>query len=408
MNGDVSTAFAPFVPLTGSQEGGWDLSQSDSQTTSDQTTSTAAPTTLATREATAAPTALDQTQQTTSGVYTPSRPDYVQYNANAGFGVNDLTNLFKTVYSGARDAEAKAEHTNAYDTEPVHQYAPAPAASSVATTTTGRVAGDTATPPGDTVSDGYNKLNGYATTFGLSENTVLNSDGTVDTKYWDKGDNGWGAFGYNTRDPKLVGASLPVDVLKNSIGDYTKDLSIWRQIKNGDYKAAVTTADGKTRVMKIVDSGPANWTGNLVDLTWGAQNDLGLHGKDLVDVQLVGPDGSTVPIKGFHPSTLAKKAQPAVAVEPPQREAESEEPTEKPKETITKEEIPKKEEPKKPTESPKKVTSAITNIPGGGNLPPEQQQRFNKAIQQIQVNPDLSELEKQKAINDLYASLPGK
>lgn len=296
MDGELSLAVDP-TQATSNQGGGWDLSQQPAQLTAPATITPSG----------------GEGQGQGQGIYTPNKPDYLSYNPTGGAGLNDLTKFYQTLYSNVGDPGRAEEPRQKFDNEPIHQYTPTPAP----------------TPESDAASatpSNLYKLSGTATTFGLQPNTVVNSDGTVDTKYLDPGDKGWGAFGYNTRDPKLVGASLPVDVIKQSIGDYTTDAGLIRQIKDGNYKVVVTNAKGQTETMPLVDAGPANWTGNLVDLTYGATKKLGLTGKDQVSVQLVGQDGNPIEIKGFHPSTIQKGWAPR-ATEAKSREEEEAGPT---------------------------------------------------------------------------------
>ena len=249
------------------------------------------------------------------GVFSPGQPSYLKYSESSQYGLNDLSNLYKSVYSNVGNDNRQAIDPYKPDNENPQNYSES----------TGQTDSTTATTPTDNkvADDGSYTISGNATTFGLNPNTVVNADGTVDTKYIDKEDNGYGAFGYNTRDPKLVGASLPVEVLKQSIGDYTKNPKIWSQIHNGEYKIAVTNPKtGQTEVMNIVDSGPATWTGNAVDLTYGATKKLGFTGKDNASYKLIGPDGKNIQIKGFHPSSTV--TQPTKSNQPPrQREEET-------------------------------------------------------------------------------------
>jgi hypothetical protein len=315
MNGDVASALTP--PPPGSiGSGGTDFiggnEQQQAQTTTSAATTPSVPPPPAPVTATSPPQLEQLGGGGEQGIFTPKHADYLSYSENAQHGMNDLQKLMQSIYANARDPTRNPEIGHKLDTAPVSDYAPK--------------AQLVSTEDPQTNVDGFNKLHGWATTFGLDPNTIVNPDGTVDGKYWDKGDNGWGVFGYNTRDPNLIGASLPVDVVKASIGDYTKDPAIISEVKNGNYKVAITNADGKTQVVKLVDTGPANWTGNLVDLTYGATKALKLSGKDMVDVQLIGPNGGTIPIKGFHPSTLTRRVQPAG--EAPTREAETGRPEE--------------------------------------------------------------------------------
>lgn len=126
-------------------------------------------------------------------------------------------------------------------------------------------------------------VTGRSTIFGL------NFDGSID-----RGDNGEGAFGDNTRDKNLIGCSLPIPVLAQSIGDdhairlrhYT--VSIYSHI----------TSQSLSGVW-IVDKGPATWTGNAIDLTYGATLALGHHDNGLVTYWITGTSG-IVQIRGWN------------------------------------------------------------------------------------------------------------
>lgn len=302
----------------------------------------------------------------TEGIYTPTKPNYLTYHPGSGLGgMQDMTNLMKNIRSGAQDPnqeQLNGGRTNRIDTEPVNNYTSAP---DIATAdqdgqplpitirqpsqvepTVGIGTGAVATGPplqpsqveptfygepspigGDqqlatamtaaAAGAGFNAVNGMATTFGLNPNTQVNPDGTVDAKYFDQEDtNPLTAFGYNHHDPNLRGASLPVDVITQSIGDYQHNPQVYQAIKSGRYKVAITNpTSGATKIVNLVDAGPGLKTGNAVDLTWRTQKDLGLTGKDKVGLQLIGPDGSTIPLKGYHPGTVSSQQQPSTAPE---------------------------------------------------------------------------------------------
>jgi hypothetical protein len=278
-----------------------------------------------------------------AGIYSPSKPNFTVYNPMGNTGLNDMMKFFKDIYANIHEPGRTPEPRHTTDTMPVQA---TDTEGTEATNIDGTLAATNPAnnPTAGEHTDGFNKLAGTATTFGLQPNTVVNDDGTVDVKYLDPDDKGWGAFGYNTRDPKLVGSSLPVDVITATIGDYQHDPAIWSQIKNGDYRTAITNKrTGQTHVMNIVDSGPANWTGNLVDVTFGAQKLMDLSGKDPVDVQVIGPSGETIPIKGFHPGTVTRGVGEFRHGIGPRKEREAEE-EEKPEETTTTTEETKPEE----------------------------------------------------------------
>jgi hypothetical protein len=190
--------------------------------------------------------------------------------------------------------------------------------------------------------EGHDSVIGNGTTFGLDYGSGGN----------DAEDNGRGAFGANTRDPTLAGAALPISVLKNSIGDYENDPAIFQAIKRGDYKVMVENENGDSTVVPIVDAGPADWTGNAIDLTYKTSHDLGTQGKAKIGYQIIGPDGSIIPIKGYHHDTVApanyedhigpnrKKAQQ------PSEEEQETEPEQKPVSTPGREEKPATSAPK--------------------------------------------------------------
>jgi hypothetical protein len=150
-----------------------------------------------------------------------------------------------------------------------------------------------------TPSKGVNAVTGKSTVFGL------NYDGSVDRE-----DNGRGAFGYNTRDPLLVGVALPINMVKRTLKDYVTDPKVFKDIQDGKYKVRVTTEDGRSIDAKIVDVGPAEWTGAAIDLTYGATKALGLNDNTNVSYQILGPDGNPMPISGVPDKVAEGMGQP--------------------------------------------------------------------------------------------------
>jgi hypothetical protein len=238
-----------------------------------------------------------QTADTGAGMYAPKRPDY-SAALKADTGVGALQNILKSLYQpDPSQVPTAAAATQAPDvTADTDTTAAAP------TSTTAGDRGYQATKDylshgaefvGDTEHD---RMVGAATTFGLD----------YDTGGADPMDKGNGAFGSNTADKNIEGASLPIAVIKNSIGDYQNNPEIYNAIKRGDYKVAVTNDQGVTKVVPIVDAGPAEWTGNAIDLTYRTSHDLNTSGKAKVGYQIIGPDGDTVKIKGFHPHSVER------------------------------------------------------------------------------------------------------
>jgi hypothetical protein len=135
-------------------------------------------------------------------------------------------------------------------------------------------------------------ITGKQTAFGL------NYDGSVD-----HGDNGQGFFNnpatgqsYNTRDPQLAGASVPLAVLKNTVGS-PYDPAIKQAISSGQYQVQASI-NGKTWKVPIVDYGPAASTGNALDLTPAAAKLFGVNDNSLASYQIVDQKGNPVPVKG--------------------------------------------------------------------------------------------------------------
>jgi hypothetical protein len=234
---------------------------------------------------------------TGASMFTPKRPDYSATLAS-NTGVGAMQKILQTLYQPDPSAAPTAKAaTDAPD---------------VTATTDSTVAAPTSTTAGDRgyqaakdylshgsefISDTeHDRMVGAATTFGLD----------YDTAGPDPMDKGNGAFGANTADKNIEGASLPIAVIKNSIGDYQSNPEVYNAIKRGDYKVAVTNDQGVTKVVPIVDAGPAEWTGNAIDLTYRTSHDLGTNGKAKVGYQIIGPDGDTVKIKGFHPHSVER------------------------------------------------------------------------------------------------------
>lgn len=227
----------------------------------------------------------------TSGeVYQPKKPNYLQqYNT----GVGTLEQILKHAYT-PDDAETVKKPS------PLVKTPTSPDATAL--TDTANYPDESYYQTRDYLRHGQefigenDRMVGNATTFGLQYDDASN----------DPMDNGVGAFGHNTRDTSLEGAALPISVIKNSIGDYEHDPKIFAAIKNGDYKVAVTNENGVTKLVNIVDAGPAEWTGNAIDLTYRTSHDLGTQGKAKVGYQIIGPDGDTVPVKGYHSDTISR------------------------------------------------------------------------------------------------------
>jgi hypothetical protein len=141
----------------------------------------------------------------------------------------------------------------------------------------------------------YDRIVGNATTWGLDYGTG---------QYDAEDTNPTTAFGFNAHNKDIEGASLPISVINESIGNYQKDPQVMAAIKRGDYKIAVTNQDGVTKVVPLIDAGPADWTGNAIDLTYKTAHDLSTGGKAKVGYQLIGPDGQVMQVKGYHPGSI--------------------------------------------------------------------------------------------------------
>lgn len=233
-----------------------------------------------------APITPTSSADSTAGIYSPTAPDYVsKYNT----GIGSMERLMRSIYTPDQSTDAMDKQGTtipaAIPTSPAVQ------APTVEPTSTPGTDTDTSSL---TLHSGYDRIVGNATTFGLDYGTGGN----------DAEDNGIGAFGANTRDKNLEGAALPLSVIRNSIGDYEHDPAIYNAIKNGDYKVAVTNQVGVTKIVPIVDVGPAEWTGNAIDLTYKTSHDLGTEGKAKVGYNIIGPGGETITANGYHPHSI--------------------------------------------------------------------------------------------------------
>jgi hypothetical protein len=285
---------------------------------------------------------------TGSSLFKPSKPNYLASDT----GMGSLQKILRTLYDDS-------DNTTHMPVPAAESPEPETATTSATPAATGTAGGDRgyqttreylehgADFVGDTEHD---RMVGSATTFGLDYDTGGN----------DAMDNGIGAFGHNTRDKNLEGASLPIAVVNNSIGDYQHDPKIFDAIKRGDYKVAVTNADGTTKVVPIVDVGPAEWTGNAIDLTYRTSHELGTEGKAKVGYQIIGPDGDTVKIKGFHPHSVERGNWHDHI---PNGGAE-EKPAEQPAKVSQEGEVP--EEPVKPAKPTPSEKSLSANTGAGG------------------------------------------
>jgi len=115
-------------------------------------------------------------------------------------------------------------------------------------------------------TEGFTK--GLATTFG----------------YKDPEDNGVGAWGHKTNDPNIMGASLPIAMLRDHFGDENLAKGKMVEVRNPE--------NGKTIKVPIVDKGPAAWVverqGPTVDLTHAASKAIGATGKTPVEFRILG------------------------------------------------------------------------------------------------------------------------
>lgn len=108
---------------------------------------------------------------------------------------------------------------------------------------------------------------GCSTVFGLSLSGKI-----------DSADNGKGAWGDYTRNKEIVGVSLPIPVIEAYQKVHGKAHHICVEVFN--------PKTGKTIVAPIVDKGPAEWTGNALDLTYKAAHLIGATGKDFMTYKI--------------------------------------------------------------------------------------------------------------------------
>jgi hypothetical protein len=137
-----------------------------------------------------------------------------------------------------------------------------------------------------------------ATVFGL------NLRGGTDTL-----DNGVGFMGANTRDPNLVGFSIPVEAFVQKYGGITKGKNIIRE-QGAPIIEAYNPRTGQTVQGPLVDLGPGKGPqsrGVGLDATYGAAQQLGLTGMDEVKYRFVSAPGATGTIQpgqfGTRPTT---------------------------------------------------------------------------------------------------------
>lgn len=129
---------------------------------------------------------------------------------------------------------------------------------------------------------------------GRSTIFALNCDGSID-----EGDNGQGFFGYATRSKTLMGVSLPLEVVRQTIGNYGLP-DVFGAIAARRFLVQVRNVkNGRSILAPIVDLGPAAWTGNLVDLLYAPDLHLGTQGDGTVEIAVFDPDGNSLELKGF-------------------------------------------------------------------------------------------------------------
>ena len=151
------------------------------------------------------------------------------------------------------------------------------------------------------ITDG-NEIKTRATVFGL------NPDGSVD-----KEDNGKGWLGANTRDPSLVGVSIPIQDVVGMYGSL--DAARKHIAKNGAPMFNVTNPKTGAKIQApLVDVGPSRSQvakGVGLDLTYGASKALGGTGLDQMQYSLASnsPLGninytdSSIPTSALVPNT---------------------------------------------------------------------------------------------------------
>ena len=145
----------------------------------------------------------------------------------------------------------------------------------------------------------------FATPTTPQKNTVVVGVATMFALNWngsvDRSDNGVGAWGAKTANKTIMGCSLPETVLIGTAG-----LSgTWNQCKAAvgkwlaeDQVQARVTLDGVSALCDVVDTGPARWTHNFIDLTYAAAHMLDTQGYATVAVEILSK-GIPVEIKGW-------------------------------------------------------------------------------------------------------------
>jgi hypothetical protein len=149
---------------------------------------------------------------------------------------------------------------------------------------------------------------GNATTFGL------NYDGTRDF-----GDNGVGFYNnpvtgrpYNTRDPNLIGASVPASDLVASFGQEATNpnSALSRMIGRGDIQVQVAQPNGGVVQMPLVDQGPGARENATLDLTHGASRLFLTQGKRVLGYRFVDRYGNPFTQGGGQNLAMANTGAP--------------------------------------------------------------------------------------------------
>lgn len=130
----------------------------------------------------------------------------------------------------------------------------------------------------------------------------LNYDGSIDHT-----DNGRGAFGESTRNPHLIGLSLPIPIIRATfneaaIEEIRRGATVWNQMGKVDchilgWVQSHITGHIVGNIL-VCDEGPAVWTGNALDATLGLKRALGERDNSVVTYWIVGPTGP-FQIKGW-------------------------------------------------------------------------------------------------------------
>ena len=150
------------------------------------------------------------------------------------------------------------------------------------------------------VNSDPNQVSWQTYRFGQSTTFGLNYDGSID-----RTDNGRGAFGYNTRDPALVGASVNIPDMVRMFGPDIQNPNsqtfarVNQLVRNGDLQVQVTDPKtGQTMQMPLVDMGPAASTGARLDLTHAASRIFRTQGKAVLGYRFVNRYGQPVDLRG--------------------------------------------------------------------------------------------------------------